>query len=163
MNWKCPVCGNEDNTVDTIRCLCGNEVSDNAKYFVTAKDYVTQQIPITKRRVAVSSIIISSACVLLLWSGTFGKLAGGFIGLALIIMTTKEEISRPLNSKDAIALGVFILLIIGMILWFPKHWDAELGKWLSSPIVVFPFWAIMLFVIYRRWKLSHKHNQALRP
>lgn len=26
MNWKCPVCGNDENSEDSIRCPCGNEI-----------------------------------------------------------------------------------------------------------------------------------------
>src|SRR6185369_5383662 len=34
MKWKCPACGSEDNSSDMLRCACGEEVIDNARYVV---------------------------------------------------------------------------------------------------------------------------------
>jgi hypothetical protein len=29
MNWKCPICGNEDNLNSELKCSCGNEIAEN--------------------------------------------------------------------------------------------------------------------------------------
>ena len=34
LKWKCPACGNEDNSSDTLRCVCGYEVKDNIEFAV---------------------------------------------------------------------------------------------------------------------------------
>ena len=34
MNWKCPVCGSEDNSSDFLRCSCGHEEREISEFVI---------------------------------------------------------------------------------------------------------------------------------
>jgi len=74
-------------------------------------------------------------------------------------MTSKEDRSKPLKSKDFIAIGLFVVLIIGISLWFPENWGKQIVKWFSHSLFVFPFWVLMLLLIYRRWRISQRFSK----
>ncbi len=110
--------------------------------------------PINNVQFVTASLVTTIGCVLLLLPGSVGRLFPAFIGLSSLIMMSKEERSKPLKSRDFIFIGGFIVLIIGMILWCPKTWDNQLGKWITNPLVVITVWLVLIFITYRRWKVG---------
>jgi len=93
-------------------------------------------------------------------------LSMGILAFSQFIIMTPAERSRPLASRDFLFIGLGLLVLIGFCVavrrWLPEDVGIGVIHILRHPAFVIPFWALCVWLVYRRWRLSerHEHNVA---
>jgi len=119
--------------------------------------------PITTTQFIASFLSITVACIFLLLAAHYGRHLCAFfmmfLGLSSIVVMSKENRIRPMKTKEFLILGGFIVAVIGLGLLHLDKWGEQIEKGMMHPLFVFPFWTVMLFLTYRRWKIGQERSK----
>src|SRR5580692_2263802 len=87
------------------------------------------------------------------------------LNLAPMVLMSRSELTRPVPREEApgVLMGLLIVLLcLGAMVVLLKFLipDVANGRGITNPAFVIPFWALMMLVLFWRWRRERRMTRA---
>ena len=116
-------------------------------------------LAITNKQFVTWLIVTAGAFTLFMFGDdSVASMAMGILAFTQFVIMTPAERSRPLARQDLLLFTIGSLALIGICFaighWIPDNYGKAVTQCMRHPAFVIPFWALSVWLVYRRWRLS---------
>lgn len=104
--------------------------------------------------------------VWVMWGGTSGLALLALVASNLILMGAGER-SRAIPAREMLLIFASLIVFIGLGIaskrWLPSDFGEPAARALQHPALVVPLWALAVWLVYRRYRLSKSDSSVGVP
>jgi hypothetical protein len=106
-------------------------------------------------RFIVAAIMVSTGCLALMFHGGF-ELTTICFSMFPVLLMVRSDYLRPVPTREVLVLILLLLGFVAMVLagdfLLPHTASVAVQRIIRHPVFVIPFWLIMFWGLFRRWK-----------
>ena len=118
---------------------------------------LVKRAPLTSRQFCVWTVCVTLGFVCWLFLDPVWTFLGMlfFFGAFSVLVSRKEWLAPASRNQVVgifLSIGVVALAIVGQKLWWPGLNERGLENWVRNPVIVIPFWGLLVGLKFLLWK-----------